>query len=756
EFVLVVVVHHIAGDGVSMGPLARDVMVAYESRTRGEVPGWAALPVQYADFALWQREVLGSEDDAESLIAGQVDYWTTQLAGVPDELGLPFDRPRPVVASYRGANVGFEIDADLHAGLVDLARAHDATLFMVVHAGLAVLLARVSGGEDVAIGSPIAGRGERELDDLIGMFVNTLVLRTGVDGGESVTDLLAGVRETDLGAFGHADVPFERLVEILDPVRSQARNPLFQVMLAFQNFAQTEFTLPGLTVAGLDAGDAAVAKFDLSVTVGERDAAAGAPSGLVGSIVYAVDLFDEATVAGFARRLVRVLEAMVADPVAPVGDIEILEAGEQAALLAATAGPARVIAEELLLDGFERAVAATPDAVAVVFEGEQLSYGEFSGRVNRLARHLVSLGVGPESRVAVAMRRGTDLLTAMYAVVTAGGGYVPVDPDHPAERIGYVLESADPVLVLTTSRDGFDAGDRSVPGAEPAERPLLCVDLVDVSAYADVPVTDSDRIAPLRAGNTAYVLYTSGSTGRPKGVAVTHSAIVNQVAWFAERFDVSDSDVVLWKTPATFDASVWELFVALSVGARLVVAEPEGHRDPAYLSAVIEAESVTVVQFVPAMLPVFLAEVPAGGYGALRAVFTGGEALRGDVAQQLRLAVPGVEVHNLYGPTEATVQVSSRTVTDADVSVVPIGSPVWNTQVFVLDARLRPVPFGVAGELYVAGAQLARGYFGRADLSAERFIADPFGAGGRLYRTGDLVRWKATPNSRFARSAGAV
>ncbi|MCX5044013.1 AMP-binding protein, partial [Aldersonia sp. NBC_00410] len=283
---------------------------------------------------------------------------------------------------------------------------------------------------------------------------------------------------------------------------------------------------------------------------------------------------------------------------------------------------------------------------------------EFSGRVNRLARHLVSLGVGPESRVAVAMRRGTDLLTAMYAVITAGGGYVPVDPDHPAERIGYVLESADPVLVLSTTDAGFDAGDRSVPGAEPAERPLLCIDTVDLSAYADVPVTDSDRLAPLRAGNTAYVLYTSGSTGRPKGVAVTHRAVVNQVAWFAERFDVTDSDIVLWKTPATFDASVWELFVGLSVGAALVVAEPEGHRDPAYLSALIDEQSVTVVQFVPAMLPVFLAEIPAGGYGALRAVFTGGEALGGDVAQQLRLAVPGVEVHNLYGPTEATVQVT--------------------------------------------------------------------------------------------------
>ncbi|WP_157108391.1 non-ribosomal peptide synthetase, partial [Aldersonia kunmingensis] len=441
EYVLVVVVHHIAGDGFSVGPMSRDVMVAYESRTRGEVPGWSPLPVQYADYTLWQREVLGSEDDPESLISGQLGYWREQLAGVPDELGLPLDRQRPIVASGRGASVEFEVSADVHAALLSLARAHDATLFMVVHAALAALLARLSGTKDIAVGTPIAGRGERELDDLIGMFVNTLVLRTGVDGGESVTDLLAAVRETDLAAFGHADVPFERLVEVLDPARSQARHPLFQVMLAFQNFGQLDLALPGLTVSGLDAGETAVSKFDLSVTVGELDAAAGTPSGLVGTVVYAVDLFDEATVAGFARRLVRVLEALVADAAVPVGDISILDAGEQAALLAGSAGTARVVDEALLLDGFERAVAATPDATAVVFEGESFTYAEFSARVNRLARHLVSLGVGPESRVAVAMRRGTELLTGIYAVLAAGGAYVPVDPDHPAERIRYVLDS---------------------------------------------------------------------------------------------------------------------------------------------------------------------------------------------------------------------------------------------------------------------------------------------------------------------------
>ncbi|WP_157108419.1 non-ribosomal peptide synthetase, partial [Aldersonia kunmingensis] len=726
EFVLIVVVHHIAGDGFSMGPLARDVMVAYESRTRGEAPGWAPLPVQFADFALWQREVLGSDDDPESLLSRQIAYWSDQLAGVPDQLDLPADRPRPAVASGRGAAVAFDIPADLHTALVGVARAHDSTLFMVVHAALAVLLARLSGTGDIAVGTPIAGRGERELDDLIGMFVNTLVLRTGVDGGESFTDLLAQTRETDLAAFGHADVPFERLVEILDPVRSQARNPLFQVLLSFENFGQAEFELPGLSVSGLDAGDV-VAKFDLSVTMGENPATGG----LFGSLAYATDLFDESTMQVFGQRLVRVLEAVAADPAVSVGDVEIFETGELAALLAGSAGTGHDVAEALLLDGFERAAVATPDATAVVFEGESLTYAEFSARVNRLARHLVSLGVGPESRVAVAMRRGTDLLTGIYAVLAAGGAYVPVDPDHPADRTAYVLESADPVVVLTTTDAGVDVGDRSV----------LLLDTLDVSGYSADLVTDADRVAPLRTANTAYVIYTSGSTGRPKGVAVSHSAIVNQLAWFPEQFDLSAADVVLWKTPTTFDASVWELFAALRIGAGLVVAAADGHRDPAYLAALIEEQSVTTVQFVPSMLSVFVTEVSAGRCASLRRVFTGGEALSGEVAQRMRAAVPGVVVHNLYGPTEATVQVTARTASETDVSEVPIGSPAWNTQVYVLDARLRPVPSGVMGELYLAGAQLARGYVSAAGLSAERFVSNPFGAGDRLYRTGDLVRW---------------
>ncbi|WP_200761833.1 non-ribosomal peptide synthetase [Rhodococcus qingshengii] len=742
EFVLALVVHHISGDGVSMGPLTRDVMVAYEARSRGEVPGWAPLEVQYADYALWQREVLGSEDDPSSLISRQVGFWESALAGLPDQLDLPADRPRPVVASNRGADHSFVVGADVHAGLNDVARESNSSLFMVVHAALAVLLSRLSGTSDIAIGTPVAGRGEQVLDDLIGMFVNTLVLRTEVDSSESFVDLLAGVREADLQAFAHADVPFERLVEVLNPARSQARSPLFQVMLAFQNMEQSALQLGDLRVAGVDA-TAVAAKFDLSLTVVEQFDEAGAPAGMAASLTYATDLFDESTVVSFAERFGRILGAVVADQSAVLGDIDILDSVERSLVLDGWNDTAREVAGVSVLDGFVAQVAASPDAVALSFEGVSLSYAEFDARVNRFARYLVSVGVGPESLVGVAVRRSVDLLVAVYGVLRAGGGYVPVDPDQPAERNGYVLAAASPVCVVSTSDVGFDAG----------VVPVVEVDVVDVSGFSDAPVSDVDRVAPLRSGNTAYVIFTSGSTGRPKGVAVSHRSVVNQVSWLAERYAVSGSDVVLFKTPVTFDVSVWELFVPLAVGARLVVATHDGHRDPGYLASVVAAESVSMVSFVPSMLEVFvdqlvdtseatISRLGGGGLGSLRVIFAAGEALPASVVGRVLSVLPSVEVHNLYGPTEFTVHATAAGPLDGVGVVVPMGAPVWNSSVLVLDSRLRPVPVGVAGELYLSGVQVARGYFGRVDLSAERFVANPFGGvGSRMYRTGDVVRW---------------
>ncbi|MGW0328303.1 amino acid adenylation domain-containing protein [Nocardia sp. NPDC003183] len=727
EHVLVCVMHHIAGDGVSMGPLTRDLMTAYVQRRAGNAPGWPELAVQYADFTLWQRAVLGTEDDPESILTQQIDFWRTQLAGVPDQLELPTDRPRPATASYRGASLDFRIPAEVHAGLDQIARAHNSTLFMVVHAALSALLARLSGSTDIAIGTPVAGRGDAALDDLIGMFVNTLVLRTEVDPAGSFEELLASTRAVDVAAFGHADVPFERLVELLDPARSTARHPLFQVMLAFQNMARTALELPGLTVAGVEM-TIPFAKFDLQFEMVEDTDRHGAPHGIAVGLTYATDLFDAETVAGFADRFQRLLAAIVAAPAAPLGAIELLEPAELDRILVQWNDTRRDLAPELLLDGYRRAVAEHPDAVAVAYEGAELTYREFDERVNRLARLLVTHGVGPESLVGLAVRRSLDLVVGMYAIVTAGGAYVPIDPDHPADRIAHILETAAPAAVLSTTADAIEV---------PAGVPVILVDSVALEEFSGAPV---EPARPVRPENPAYVIFTSGSTGRPKGVAVSHAAIVNQMVYMGAEYGIGPSDVYLQKTPATFDVSLWGYFLPLRTGAKLVVSTHDGHRDPLYLAETIAAQGVTLTDFVPSMLSVFAAHTTAGSIPSLRAVFAAGEALPTEtVADVARVSTAGV--HNLYGPTEAAVTVTRWPASDSDRGSVPMGVPEWNTRVYVLDSRLRAVPAGVVGELYLAGDQLARGYVARPGLTADRFVANPFEPGARMYRSGDLVRW---------------
>ncbi|MBF6302989.1 amino acid adenylation domain-containing protein, partial [Nocardia amamiensis] len=567
EYVLALVVHHISADGFSMGPLTRDVMTAYGARVDGGEPAWRPLEVQYADFALWQRQVLGAEDDPSSVIAEQISFWSDTLRGLPEQLDLPADRPRPAVASARGATHTFEIDAETHAQLTELARMKGATLFMVAHTALAVLLSRLSGEDDIAIGTPVAGRGERALDDLVGMFVNTLVLRTPIEPDATFTELLRAVRATDIAAFGHADLPFERLVEILNPARSQARHPLFQVMLSFQNTGQTTLELPGLTVSGVDL-PIDVAKFDLQLVLSERAAApAGttngtgpAPAGITAELIYATDLFDPATMAEFGRRFGRLLKAIAAEPDLPIGDIALLDQQERVKVVWQWNATAYAVdPSATLVSLFEAQVARTPDSPAVTFEGTSLSYAEFAGRVHRLARWLKSNGVGPESYVALGMRRSIDLVVGMYAVNAAGGAYVPLDPDHPAERIDYILETARPVCVLTSGSDLETTVSRQVR-----------IDQLELSEFSGEPLTDADRHKPLRPANTAYVIFTSGSTGRPKGVAVSHAAIVNRLVWMHAEYGLAAYDVVLQKTPATFDVSVWEFFWPLQVGARLV------------------------------------------------------------------------------------------------------------------------------------------------------------------------------------------
>ncbi|UGT58362.1 amino acid adenylation domain-containing protein [Nocardia asteroides] len=732
EHVLAVVAHHIAADGSSMAPLVRDIMTAYAARSTGGEPGWAPLRVQYADYALWQRNVLGDEKEPDSLAASQVDYWRGELDGLPDLIELPTDRPRPAVASLAGARVSVDIGADIHAGLLRLAREHNATMFMVVQAAFAILLARLSGSNDVAVGTPVAGRGERELDDLIGMFVNTVVFRSRIDGADSFVELLARQRETDLAAFAHADVPFERLVEVLSPPRTTAHHPIFQVGLSFQNMVRQALELPRLTVAAV-ASDLDVSQFDLHLIVSDAYDADGRPAGIAGFITYATDLFDEGTVAGFITRFERILAAVVADASVPVGDIELLDPAERGQILETRNATGHPVRETTLPGLLEAAFTAHAAKVAITGPDRTLTYDELSDQVYRWARQLIGAGVGPEQRVGIALRRSVDLVAAMYAVSMAGGAYVPVDPDQPAERIDYILATAAPICVIADA--DFDS----------TTVPIVRVDELNSAVASAEPVSDADRHGPVRPNSTAYVIFTSGSTGRPKGVAVSHAAVVNQLLWKTSEFELGTDDSALLKTAATFDLSVWEFWSAVAAGARLVVATPDGHRDPAYLGELMARERLTTLHVVPSMLDALLASPLArAGLGGLRRVLAIGEALPAALAQRLRDQFPEIALYNLYGPTEAAVSITAHAVSDADTATVPIGTPEWNSRVYVLDSRLHPVPDGVSGELYLAGTQLARGYIGRPDLTADRFVADPYGpAGSRMYRTGDVAAWVA-------------
>ncbi|WSK77939.1 amino acid adenylation domain-containing protein [Amycolatopsis sp. NBC_01286] len=696
DHVLLLTLHHIAADGWSMGPLVDDLTEAYAARRDGHAPEWAPLPVQYGDYTLWQRDLLGDADDPASLLAAQLAYWREQLAGIPDELPLPSDRPRPAVASHRGDSVPVEIGAELSDRLRALAGSAQVTLFMVLQAALATVLTRSGAGEDVPIGTAIAGRTDEALDGLIGFFVNTLVLRTDTSGAPSFRDLLGRVRETDLAAYARQDVPFERLVHELNPARSLARHPLFQVFLVLQNTGGAELSLPGLDVTS-EVLDSDAVKFDLGLNLAEH------AGGITGSLSFAADLFDHATAHALADRLVRLLSVVAAEPDTPVDRIDLLSDVDRGSLAAWTATEAPV-SSETLPELFSQQVSRTPDATAVVFDGESLTYAELDARIENLARALSGHGVRPGDVVAVQLPRSLDLVVAVHAVHRAGGAYLPVDPGYPAERIAFLLDDARPSLVLTE----------------------------------ETCLTGEGPLPAITASHPAYVIYTSGSTGRPKGVLMSHAGIVNHLAWMQADYPLGPGERVLQKTPSGFDVSVWELFWPLLTGATLVIARPDGHRDPAYLRDVIRAERVTVAHFVPAMLEAFLSE-PGSGETPLRQIFCGGEALMPALAERCA-ATLSARLSNFYGPTEFAVEASHHPFTSGE-SAVPIGRPVWNTRAYVLDGRLAPVPPGVPGELWLAGIQLADGYLHRPGLTAERFVPDPSTPGARMYRTGDLVRW---------------
>ncbi|WP_461087881.1 amino acid adenylation domain-containing protein, partial [Streptomyces deserti] len=743
EHVLVLVVHHIAADAWSMAPLTRDVAAAYAARCAGEEPAWTPLPVQYADYALWQRDLLGDEGDPDSVISQQVAYWRNTLDGAPEELHLPTDRPRPSTVSYRGHLAPVEIPADVHGRLQEVAREHGVTLFMTVQTALAVVLSRLGAGTDIPIGTAVAGRTDQALDDLIGFFVNTLVIRTDLAGDPTVADVLRRVRDTSLAAFTHQDVPFEKLVEELAPARSLARHPLFQVMLTLQNAGGPgggpSAALPGLRTDSIPT-DGVAAKFDLDVSMGETFDAAGAPAGIQGMLVAAADLFDRATAERIAGYLVRVLSLIADDTDVRLSAVDVLDAGERRRVVEEWNDTGAAMPALPVPASFEAQAARTPDAVAVLAGDTRLTYAELNARANRLARLLVRHGIGPESSVAVCMRRSADLLVALLAVLKAGGAYLPIDPDHPAERIGYILDDGRPGLLLTSRETdaGMSGPERIVVDDPRTAAELRTLDVRDLTA--------SERPVALLPEHPAYVIYTSGSTGRPKGVVVPHGAMANFVAAMGERFPMGAADRLLAVTTVSFDIHVLELYVPLLAGAAVVVAQDTAVRDPAAVAALIDRFGVTVMQATPALWQALLTEHAEAARG-LR-LLVGGEALPGTLAA--RMTTVGDTVTNLYGPTEVTVWATAAGLdAGATASQVPIGRPVSNTRAYVLDDALRPVPPGSPGELYLAGVQLARGYLRRPGLSAERFVACPFGSGERMYRTGDVVRWRVDGQLEF-------
>ncbi|UQE74423.1 non-ribosomal peptide synthase/polyketide synthase [Gordonia sp. PP30] len=736
EHLLALVVHHIAADGESMLPLVADLVRAYEARRAGDAPAFAPLEVQFADFAVWQRAALGSIDDPDSVLGAQLGYWRERLAELPEVLELPADHPRPPVASHRGARVDFEIPATVADRLTTLAREWDATPFMVVHAALDVLLARLSATDEVAIATPIAGRGQAALDPLVGMFVNTLVLRTRIASSMSFAALVEQVRAEDLDAFANADVPFEALVQALDPVRSEAFSPLAQVMLSFDPAAAAAaagFEVAGLTLAPVPS-PVVPAQVDLTFTL----ASAPRSRPWSGSLTYATDLFEPASAELLAGRFVRLLDELTAAPALPIGDEPLLLDGETERILAVSHGSTVALPTDTVADAVAAQVTRTPRAEALWFEGRSVSYAEFGARVAMLARRLIAAGVRPDTPVGVCLERGVELLVAVHAVTAAGGRYVPIGVDTPADRARYMLDTAGVRLVLVAD------GESPEPLNGADEVVLLEVDASEAVDLTVPPVTDADRLAPLRPENALYTLFTSGSTGVPKGVTVTHRSVLNRLRWGLDGFGWSVGDRVVLKTPYTFDVSVPELYGPLIGGAAVVIAREGGHREPDYLADLLAETAATSVHFVPSMLSVFLDVVDRDRLAALtslRWLFASGEALAPSVAAAAHAVWPTTEIHNLFGPTEAAVEVSWADVSDAP-EVVTIGAPVWNTSTLVLDDRLHPVPAGVPGELYLGGVQVARGYEAQAGLTAERFVADPFGAPGtRLYRTGDLVRW---------------
>jgi amino acid adenylation domain-containing protein len=730
EHILLVTQHHIISDAWSLGVLVEEVNVLYNAFSQGQLDPLPPLAIQYADYAVWQRQWLQGDT-----LEQQIAFWRTHLEGAPALLELPADHPRPAVPSYAGGSVPFAIPAELAAGLRSLAQRHGATLFMTLLSGWSILLARMSGQYDIVIGTPVANRQRTEVEALIGFFVNTLAVRVQLGEDPSVAQLLAQVKASTVAAYSYQDLPFEQVVEALRPPRSMSYSPIFQVMLSLNNVPSGgELSLPGLTLSPVRSSHQ-TAQFDLSLSLDDQGGA------IHGHMVYASDLFEHSTIERLAGHFQQVLAAMVADEQQRVSALPLLTRPQRQQLLQGFNSATDYPQQPLIYQRFEAQAAAQPDAVALVFEDQQLTYGQLNRRANQLAHHLLALGLQPDDRVAICAERGLDMIVGLLGILKAGAAYVPLDPGYPADRLAYMLTDSAPVALLTQA--ALAAGLPALP------LPVVLLDADRALIGQQSDGNPDPALLGLTSRHLAYVIYTSGSTGMPKGVLVEHANVARLFSATEDAFRFGAADVWTLFHSIAFDFSVWEVWGALAFGGRLVVVSTLCARSPGEFYSLLCSERVTILNQTPsAFRQLIAAQAVAPAPHALRTIIFGGEALEPHTLAPWasRNDPERTRLINMYGITEITVHATYRRITRADIDAnlgSMIGAPLPDLRTYILDARLEPVPLGVTGELFIGGAGVARGYLNRPELTTERFLADPFSgvAGARMYRSGDLGRW---------------
>ncbi|MEF3353754.1 amino acid adenylation domain-containing protein [Paenibacillus sp. GYB006] len=751
EYVLVLLLHHIAGDGWSLTPLSQDLSLAYEARCRDAVPEYKPLPIQYTDYALWQERWLALSEQADGYLEEQLQYWTHQLAELPEELPMMKDFPRPANPSFKGGTVQLEFSRELHERLQRLAQDCRSSLFMVLQAGFTALLSRLGAGHDIPLGTPVAGRNDDQLSDMIGLFVNTLVVRTNTSGNPTFRELIERVRETDLAAYKYQDIPFERLTQQLNPPRLKSRHPLFQIMFAFQNTPEPGLSLSGIKTK-LELAHTDSAKFDLTLELREYRTDSGSLDGIRGFLEYSKDLYQEETVQIIAKRFLFLLERATEKPDQSIEYLPIMDEEEKQSLLHLRDRIEEDMEESTLVRWFETQVRETPQNIAVSYDEDKVTYQELNEKANQLAGLLNRAGVGPEKVVALGISRSTNMIVSILAILKCGGVYLPLDPAYPSERIDYMMQDAKPVCLVTMQEHMSQfrnvASDTSVLLLDdPATIEELCNESrANLNVDRISEMADKDMLQPQ---NGAYIIYTSGSTGQPKGVIIPHQNAVRLLRTTEKDYQFRDTDVWTLFHSYAFDFSVWEIWGALLYGGKLVIVPDLVRRSPDSFLELLVREKVTVLNQTPsAFYQLMQADQDKPELSAdfqLRYVIFGGEALeisRLDTWYE-RHTDNAPTLVNMYGITETTVHVTYKELRHSDTEKEVssnIGEAIGDLMVYVLDDYLQPVPIGVTGEMYVAGAGLARGYLGKPVLTAERFIANPY-AEGRMYRTGDLARW---------------